>query len=344
MTPRQRQDAVHAIEQTLLTLRLDGPGFWPSLAESLGGLYRGKALVYGFRPGARGVQLAFAETSGVPRALVETTLWGCLTDAVLAHDPLDVPPEEANRVTVLSDLERAGRVDEGMNSRWQARTKAAFGAPVTDQLRLLVCEGRTALAWVGSMSFEAGRAYSTTDVRQLQRLSSKIIERVQLEERLGRTPLMTSTLDAILQNVEHPVWLLDAEGAPVLCNTPARDRLDRRARLTRLELREAVRESHAGLRVAPVVTPHGSKYWLVMAQTDSVDAMARLGAAATEWRLTARQREVLALVARGLPNHAIAREVGCSMRAVELHLTHLMRRARVDNRATLVARVWSGVN
>ena len=78
----------------------------------------------------------------------------------------------------------------------------------------------------------------------------------------------------------------------------------------------------------------------------------RLGAGAAAWRprwwprcaaprgagpLTAREREVLRLIAAGLPSKQIARALGISERTVKFHATSLLRKLGADNRAQAVA-------
>jgi two-component system, NarL family, response regulator YdfI len=53
--------------------------------------------------------------------------------------------------------------------------------------------------------------------------------------------------------------------------------------------------------------------------------------------LTAREREVLALVADGGTNRSIAYELGISERTVKAHLTHVYQKLAVDSRAAAVA-------
>ena len=53
--------------------------------------------------------------------------------------------------------------------------------------------------------------------------------------------------------------------------------------------------------------------------------------------LTEREREVLRLVADGLQNKQIGRELGISERTVKYHLTAIMTRLNADNRAQAVA-------
>ncbi len=52
--------------------------------------------------------------------------------------------------------------------------------------------------------------------------------------------------------------------------------------------------------------------------------------------LTARQKEILRLVAQGLTNREVAHQLKISVRTVEVHRFNLMRRLRVRNVAQLL--------
>ncbi|GEK02576.1 DNA-binding response regulator [Streptomyces sp. 1-11] len=56
--------------------------------------------------------------------------------------------------------------------------------------------------------------------------------------------------------------------------------------------------------------------------------------------LSAREREVLGLVARGTPNREIARELFISEATVKTHLTHLYAKLGVNDRAAAVAAAY----
>jgi DNA-binding CsgD family transcriptional regulator len=56
---------------------------------------------------------------------------------------------------------------------------------------------------------------------------------------------------------------------------------------------------------------------------------------------TARETQILPLVAAGMSNERIARLLGISARTVDQHLTTMLRRASAANRAELVARCYA---
>ena len=56
-------------------------------------------------------------------------------------------------------------------------------------------------------------------------------------------------------------------------------------------------------------------------------------------QLTERERQVLALVARGLPNKLIARDLGISEKTVKAHLTTIFQRIGVTDRVQ--ATIWA---
>lgn len=91
------------------------------------------------------------------------------------------------------------------------------------------------------------------------------------------------------------------------------------------ELVEAIRAACSGVMVLdPSLSPH-----LVRApdggpMTSGVEA------------LTSREREVVNLVAQGLPNKAIAAQLGISPRTVEGHLNHVFEKVGASSRSALV--------
>jgi two-component system, NarL family, response regulator LiaR len=94
------------------------------------------------------------------------------------------------------------------------------------------------------------------------------------------------------------------------------------------ELARAVRAAHAGEALLdPVVAAR------------LVEALAAAGEEQPLDRLTPREREVLQLIGRGLPNKQIARELDLSERTVKKHVGHVLGKLGVADRtqAALVA-------
>ncbi|MCY2929691.1 MAG: response regulator transcription factor, partial [Planctomycetota bacterium] len=58
-------------------------------------------------------------------------------------------------------------------------------------------------------------------------------------------------------------------------------------------------------------------------------------------RLTPREREVLALIAQGRTNPQIGEALGLSVRTVDVHRSHLMRKLNIHDLTTLVKFAWN---
>ena len=63
-----------------------------------------------------------------------------------------------------------------------------------------------------------------------------------------------------------------------------------------------------------------------------------------EHALTAREREVVALVAQGLANKEVARILECSDGTVKAHLHTIYRKLAITNRTVLATLVANGVS
>ena len=59
-----------------------------------------------------------------------------------------------------------------------------------------------------------------------------------------------------------------------------------------------------------------------------------------EYRLTARQREIVMLISQGLSNKEIARRVNISAGTVKVHLVSIYRKVGVANRTALTSYVF----
>jgi DNA-binding CsgD family transcriptional regulator len=62
------------------------------------------------------------------------------------------------------------------------------------------------------------------------------------------------------------------------------------------------------------------------------------------WGLTPREREVAACIARGSTNRQIAYDLSCAHSTVENHITSILSKANVANRASLIAAMLAGLS
>jgi DNA-binding NarL/FixJ family response regulator len=95
-----------------------------------------------------------------------------------------------------------------------------------------------------------------------------------------------------------------------------------------MQLAQAVRAVAAGQRyLSPLLSQRAIDAYIQQRQASSFDALEML---------TAREREILTLVAQGYPNTAIAARFTISPRTVETHRTNLMRKLDLRSHADLM--------
>jgi DNA-binding CsgD family transcriptional regulator len=158
-----------------------------------------------------------------------------------------------------------------------------------------------------------------------------------------------ATLDLVLQAIAAPVLVVSNTGEILRGNAIAR--------ATGAAEVRAVRRWLAGVfvgRAKPSTGAIASEWELIpigsggetvgyLAVRRTPPAKEALGeaftAAVRRWKLTARQAQVLELVARGLTNELIAESLGVGRGTVEFHLSAVFDKAGVSNRATLIVRV-----
>ena len=144
-------------------------------------------------------------------------------------------------------------------------------------------------------------------------------------------------LVATLQALPTAALIVDRLGNVVLANEAGRELA---AAFEAAELVDHIEAARAGARTLFAITelmPDGRGPVLAVRRVDEPSLEERLEHAADQFGLTKAHTRVLAFIARGLANRAIALELGISERTVEAHVTAILDRLGVDSRAAAVA-------
>jgi DNA-binding CsgD family transcriptional regulator len=207
------------------------------------------------------------------------------------------------------------------------------------QLRALVCEGPALLAWIGVLRSEP---FTPREQRLLQELVPLLQRRMELETRLREAGLMGSALEAALEAVGQPAYVLSANGRVVYANSAGRTRTERVLQ----ELADTVHRHEQGEPLPPGMTVTALQvrglcsHYLVVDRSVEAQAEARVHMLAARWGLTGREAEVLEHIIQGRSNKVIASRLGCAERTVEVHVTHVLSKAEVESRSALIAKFF----
>jgi len=320
----------------LATIRDGGP---PALSWIVAALREildaDKAGACAYAPRGAGLCLEVAYTDRTPTGLMPAA------DAFLADktvgwtsfNPMRPEPKQRNVALTISEVKHLTGVK---TAPVLTDIYARFGLLADDNLRVLICEGPSLLAWIGMFQ---GAAFEPRQKRILSHLIAPIRRRLSVERLLQEAPSTRVLLDAVLEALPAPVFVFDADGVLLETNTAgagwlASDRAGRRE-----VLRQALRGRAAPgqFQVTEVKVGAAVTRYLVVFKGDESSAHAWRTAAAA-WGFSARERQVFALLARGLTNRAIAADLAISERTVEVHLTSMFEKAQVETRAELVVR------
>jgi DNA-binding CsgD family transcriptional regulator len=246
-----------------------------------------------------------------------------------------VHPDQSQRNIVIGDKELADLTSTGLIRDLYER----LGIDGLSQMRALVCDGPLLLAWVGG--FRA-RKLRQVEMRILQSLLDPIEERLSYE-RLLRAGGSASLLEAAMNAIDAPAFVVSEAGVIVHANATGAILLSSARSPTIDRIRSAV--EHPSDDIATRVVPAGragSTVWLVAFRARAENGARELEHASREWGLTPRETEVLAHVAKGDANKDISAKLKCAVPTVEVHVTAILRKAKVDSRTRLIARFWRG--
>jgi DNA-binding CsgD family transcriptional regulator len=148
-------------------------------------------------------------------------------------------------------------------------------------------------------------------------------------------------LAAALEEIPSPAFVIWADGSVAFANATGRAAMDRGTELVASRLLASLGRADGTFRITPVLAPGTSKHFIAVQNQEAEDPAPRVAAAASNWGVTPRQAEVLALLALGQPNKTIANTLGCAGATVEIHVSALFKKSGCESRCELVSRFWS---
>lgn len=307
------------------------------VGRELHGLVEGPvAVVRPVRQG-EGFALDFASVLGVPPGSLES--WSSIIRrtprGAFLYDPSRPAPDQRN---VLHEM--------AMNDPHAAQAAMtalrAMGIGSSTQLRMLLCDGPLLLATVSGY-FHPGRPVTNRDRARLRRFGLGVKPILRLVASVQNN-LAADALDAMMEAYPGEAYLVHADGRIACANELGARVLDERAEEAQLAILRAVCGApDSPFDVHPVRrTGMVPMSLLTRASRHDTSLEARIAHAAHEWTLSPREVEVLRALANGSANKEIAARGGISLRTVEVHVTSLLRKARLESRLELVVRLWRG--
>lgn len=253
------------------------------------------------------------------------------------YDPLRPEPPQRNRVVSASIAEAVAG-----SAPYYGRLFAPMGLLDSHQLRVLVCDDSHLLAYVG------GNTCAPPTARQrsmLQALVPALRERLALQEQLHSNTVLQHALEVAMDELPGAAFLVGPSRAIEHANHAGHRRLTSRRAETHAEIADALRAAAPGVRqlaAIPLRAVGLGPYHLVIERATREPLAASITAARGRYGLTPRETEVLALVASGNSNKAIASELECAERTVEVHVGRLLAKLDVDSRSAVICVLLAG--
>lgn len=248
-------------------------------------------------------------------------------------DPSHV--DEPQRNQVVSLLERFG----AKGKQQEMLRRRGLDLEVDDITRVLLCDGAVLLAWIGGTHREP---LPPETIRAFQSVVPALRGRFLLDRRLREAEIATRGLATALDRIAAPAFIVRAGGGVEHANSAGVQALSGDRKAVEDGLAGALAEFARGAATESEITAlpgNGKPYWLVVLRAQMLDL--RVTKAASTWGLTARQRDVLHGIVGGDANKAIAQRLSCTEATVEAHATAIYRKARVDGRSALIAKLMS---
>lgn len=209
-----------------------------------------------------------------------------------------------------------------------------------DDLGVSVCDGEVVLAWFGTTR---AAPFGPRELAVLDAIVPQLHARMLLEHQVGRAVTNHALLEVALEAIPAAAFIVS--GTTIAhANATGRLLLDRDRPSVVSMLRESMQTADGAGRftITRVDSAGGPATSLAVMRADPASKVGRrLLSFGAQHGLTARQIEVLSLVARGYANKTIAEHLSVSLGTVEEHVTQLLHKTGAGSRSELVARLWS---
>lgn len=208
------------------------------------------------------------------------------------------------------------------------------------QVRLVSSDGRFMLQWLGLFRKEP---FTKAEEIVLIKLAPKLVPRLMVERQLwGGVPGSFETLGQLLELVSLPAFVVDGLGRIALLNGAGHAMLEREPALGH-EIVAAAGGSPSPriASVTPLASEGVPRHHIVLVSDDAPRTEARLSATLRDVGLSEAEGRVFRCLVAGDPNKDIATKLACSVRTVEVHVTTILAKCRVDSRARLIAWFWT---
>lgn len=248
------------------------------------------------------------------------------------YDPERPSADQRNRVVVLDPFTAS---DERLPPA-SRKVLSSAGVDGLHQIRVVVCDGPELLGWFGGFRPDP---FTPEDEALLRRLVPALRTALLWKRRLARADEAMAAFEAAMNALACPAFVVRGGRTVEHANTSGRSLVEGHGRGLVAELIERARTGQAERVALSGRGVSGLELFVLRGRSDRSEAT--LARATESWKLTRRQREVLALVAAGDTNKSIATKLGCAEVTVELHVTALLRKARASSRTELVSRLWS---
>lgn len=342
----------------------------PALVEALReALHAERGLAYGVDIGPERYQVSYLHIAGFPTMTRDAAhayldgfvgtrrdAWGYFNPAcpqpsqrnrelqfqAPGPDAAPLPPPQDERLTLWKSLD----VPVEERARVQAQVGSKIGAFLQGCglermmfLRVLVCDGPALLGWVGAMRSEP---FEARELRLMRELIPSLQRRLALDARLREAGMIHAALEAALESLGQAAYVVTSTGRVAHANSAGRAQLEQDAGLLMDALRKHLRGEPLGpeLSFTPLRLNGAPAHYLAIVQGEPLQPLARVHALSSGWGLTAREMEVLGRLVRGESNKAIALQLGCAERTVEVHVTRILAKAQVESRSALIAKCF----